>query len=232
MEDFLKDNDDDKEDNNEDEEEEDDDIKQDKEEDSKIDYEGFFYKRSNSSYKKYYYQIKNCGLYWFENQKSTKPKNKLSLKDATIINNDKELIKFSLKLKEKDVDKEYKFKCNLEEEKNALIKAMTKVINNSKNVKEGIDIPTIEIKERKKVIKDYFQTKNKLKANYIEERVFDYLKTGKYFKINKDKMEKAIKTNKEKKKKEKEIEKMKGKEKDGKPKHKKLKSKIKNWFNI
>ena len=230
LEDFLKDNDDEKEDYNEDEEEEDDDIKQDKEEDSKIDYEGFFYKRSNSSYKKYYYQIKNCGLYWFENQKSTKPKNKLSLKDATIINNDKELNKFSLKLKEKDVDKEYKFKCNLEEEKNALIKAMTKVINNSKNMKEGIDIPTIEIKERKKVIKDYFQTKNKLKANYIEERVFDYLKTGKYFKINKDKMEKAIKTNKEKKKKEKEIEKMKGKEKDGKPKHKKLKSKIKNWF--
>ena len=142
--------------------------------------------------------------------------------------------KFSLKLKEKDVEKEYKFKCNLEDEKNLLIKAMVKVINDSKNMKEGIQIPTIEIRERKKVIKDYFQKKNKIKANYIEEKIFDYLKTGKYFKMNKDKMEKAIKINKEKmkkeKEKEKEREKIKGKENDSRPKHKKLKSKIKNWF--
>ena len=234
LEDFLKDNDNEKEDEIEDEEEEEDEIKEDKEEDSKIEFEGIFYKRSNSSYKKYYYQIKNCGLYWFEDQKSTKPKNKLSLKDATIINNDKDLNKFSLKLKEKDVEKEYKFKCNLEDEKNLLIKAMVKVINDSKNMKEGIQIPTIEIRERKKVIKDYFQKKNKIKANYIEEKIFDYLKTGKYFKMNKDKMEKAIKINKEKmkkeKEKEKEREKIKGKENDSRPKHKKLKSKIKNWF--
>ena len=245
LEDFMKDidNDDlDDEDENENEEEEDE-IKEDKEEESKADYEGFLYKKSNAIYKKYYYNIKNFGLYWYEDEKSTKPKNKLSLKNIAIQNNDTESNKFSLKLKEKDIEKEYKFKCNTEEEKNNLIKAINKTINLSKLKKESIEIPNIQIKERKKIIKDLFKSNNnmKIKANYIEDKIFECLKSGKFFKINRKKMEKVIKDNKEKKQiekekmKEKEKEKTKNKEKkkdkDGKGKQKKsVKTKIKNWF--
>ena len=138
----------------------------------------------------YYYNIKNFGLYWYEDEKSTKPKNKLSLKNIAIQNNDTEPNKFSLKLKEKDIEKEYKFKCNTEEEKNNLIKAINKTINLSKLKKESIEIPNIQIKERKKIIKDLFKSNNnmKIKANYIEDKIFECLKNGKFFKINRKKI--------------------------------------------
>ena len=246
---FLNESDDGEEEEEEEEEEKDegdDEIKKDKEEDSKIDIEGFFQKKSGSSYKKYYYQVKNYGLYWFEDQKKTKPKNKLSLKDATLINPKSQLTEFSLKLKEKNADKEYKFKCNNEQEKYNLVKSITKAINNSKKVINGIQLETIEIKERKKVIRDYLNANNKIQINYIEDQIFEYVKTGKYFLINKERMERQMKINKEKRKKEIEKEKEEEKEKEKqknmnkqlrlstmKIKNKKtIKSKIKNFFKI
>ena len=246
---FLNESDDGEEEEEEEEEEKDegdDEIKKDKEEDSKIDIEGFFQKKSGSSYKKYYYQVKNYGLYWFEDQKKTKPKNKLSLKDATLINPKSQLTEFSLKLREKNADKEYKFKCNNEQEKYNLVKSITKAINNSKKVINGIQLETIEIKERKKVIRDYLNANNKIQINYIEDQIFEYVKTGKYFLINKERMERQMKINKEKRKKEIEKEKEEEKEKEKqknmnkqlrlstmKIKNKKtIKSKIKNFFKI
>ena len=217
-------------------------MKKDKEEDSKIDCEGFFQKKSGSSYKNYYYQVKNYGLYWFDDQKKTMPKNKLSLKDATLLNPESKLTEFSLKLKEKNGDKEYKFKCNNEKEKYNLIKAMTKAINNSKKVINGIQIEQIEIKERKRVIKDYLNAKNKIQMNYIEDQIFEYVKTGKYFKINKERMEKQMKINKEKRKKEiekekeEELERIKLKESRRSTirvkKKKTIRTKIKNFFKF
>ena len=248
---FLNDSDDGEEVEEEEDDEEDegdDEVKKDKEEDSKIDIEGFFQKKSGSSYKKYYYQVKNYGLYWFEDQKKSKPKNKLSLKDATLLNPESKLTEFSLKLREKNVDKEYKFKCNNEQEKYNLVKAMTKAINNSKKVINGIQLETIEIKERKKVIRDYLNANNKIQINYIEDQIFEYVKTGKYFNINQERMKKQMKINKEKRNKEIEKEKEEEKEKENEnqkklnkqmristtkiKKKKTIKTKIKNFFKI
>ena len=235
LENFLKDNDDDLEEEKEDEEQKDE-INQDLEDEIKPDLDGIVYKRSNSIYRKYYFQVKNCGLYWFEDEKYQKLKNKLSLKNVTIINSDKEPIKFTLK-NSNEKDKEYRYKCDTEEQKNALIKAITKAINSSKEEKSSIQIPKIEIKERKKVIKDYLKINNKIKENYIEEQILDYVNTGKFFKINKKKMEQVLKDNLKKKEEKEEIENLKEKEnaqekEENNKKKKSVKTKIKNFFNI
>ena len=245
LKDFLNDSIDEDEEEEEEEEDDiddDDELIEDKEEDSKIDCEGFFHLKSGSTYKKHYYQVKNYGLYWFDVQNATKPKNKLSLKEAKLLNLESKPNEFSLKLKEKNVEKEYKFKCNNEQEKSNLIKAMTKAINNSKKETNGIQMETIEIKERKKVIKDYLNENNKIDIHYIEDTIFEYVKSGKYFQINKQKMEKQIKINKEKKKKEKERDKEAEKEKNqikilrrsiaSTKKKKTFKSRIKGIFKI
>ena len=126
------------------------------------------------------------------------------------------------------------------------VKSITKAINNSKKVINGIQLETIEIKERKKVIRDYLNANNKIQINYIEDQIFEYVKTGKYFLINKERMERQMKINKEKRKKEIEKEKEEEKEKEKqknmnkqlrlstmKIKNKKtIKSKIKNFFKI
>ena len=194
--DFIEDNDDLEEENEEEEEENE--IKEDLEEDKKPDYEGVFYKKRTASFAKYFYQIKNCGLYWFEEQASTKPKNKLSLENITIVNSNAEPYKFSLKQNSKGRVEEYKFKCNTQVEKNNLINAITKAKNESKEVKDVIQFPKIEIKERKKVIKD-LKSYNKVNDTNIEDNIFEFLKTGQFFKIDKKKMEKAIKNNIERK---------------------------------
>ena len=244
LKDFLNDSidEDEEEEEEEDDIDDDDELIEDKEEDSKIDCEGFFHLKSGSTYKKHYYQVKNYGLYWFDVQNATKPKNKLSLKEAKLLNLESKPNEFSLKLKEKNVEKEYKFKCNNEQEKSNLIKAMTKAINNSKKETNGIQMETIEIKERKKVIKDYLNENNKIDIHYIEDTIFEYVKSGKYFQINKQKMEKQIKINKEKKKKEKERDKEAEKEKNqikilrrsiaSTKKKKTFKSRIKDIFKI
>ena len=204
------------------EEEEENEIKEDLEEDSKIDYKGVFFKKRTTSFSKYFYQIKNCGLYWYEDQKYLKPENKISLEDVTVINAETDPIKFSLKPNNsKGGEKEYKFKCNTQEEKVALINAINKAKNCSKEIKDAIQFPKIEIKERKKVIKDYLQPNNKINGTNIEENIFGYLKSGKYFKIDKKKMQKAIKSFNEKKE----------NESEGTIKHKNsVKNKIKNLF--
>ena len=240
LENFLKDNIDEIEEGEEEEEEKE--IKKDEEEDVKPDLDGIFYKKTNAIYKKYYFQIKNFGLYWFEDQKSTKAKNKLSLKNMIVLNNEKSPKKFKLKFSN-ETDKEYKFKCNSEEEKNIMIKTITKSINDSYNIKDKIEMPIIEIKERKTMIKDYLKLNNKIKGTYIEEKILEYLKSGKYFKSSKKKIEKVLKDNIIQKQKEKEIivenvkeneeekEKINENKKDADIKQKRgIKNKIRNWF--
>ena len=190
----------------EEEEEDDDEIIVDKQKDSKIDCEGFLKKKSFITYKKYYYQVKNYGLYLFENQESVETKYKLSLKDAILLNPQSNSTEISLKLKEKNEDKEYIFECNNEQEKNNLIKALTKAIKNSKNETNEIKMETIEIKERKKEIMDYLNEKNKIGIIDIEGRIFEYVSKGDYFKKNESKMEKQRKINEAKREEEKKIE--------------------------
>ena len=174
---------------NEEEEEDDDEIIVDKQKDSKIDCQGFFKKKSGLTFNNYYYQIKNNGLYLFEDQDSKMPKYKISLKDATPSSPSpkSESTEISLKLKENNIDKEYIFKCNNEQEKYNLIKALTKAINNSKNEINGIQMETIKIKERKLEIIDNLIEKNKIGINDIEDHIFEFVKDGKYFQIDEKK---------------------------------------------
>ena len=182
------------------EEEEENEIKEDLDEDNKPDYEGVFFRKRTTSFSRYFYQVKNRGLYWFEDQKSSKPENKISLEDATIINTETEPNKFTIKSIDKGGEKEYKFKFNTKEEKNALINAISKAKNDSKEIKDVTQFPKIKIKERKKVILDYSKSNNKqINDTNIEDNIFEFLKTGKYFPIEKKKMKKAIKNNVEKK---------------------------------
>ena len=243
LKDFL---DEENEDDDEEEEEEDDDeIKKDKEEDSKIDCQGFFKKKSGFISKKYYYQVKNNGLYLYEDQEAKIPKYKLSLKDAILLNPESKFTEFSLKLKEKNAEEKYEFKCNTEQEKNNLVKVITKAIKNSKNVIDGIQIKTIEIKERKMVIKDYLKEKNKIDLNDLEKRIYEYVEKCNYFKISeknlkkqmeiiKAKRDKEIQMEKEEiKKKEKEKLKIKLRKSEEKKKKKEsIGTNIKKFFNF
>ena len=156
----------------------------------------------------------------FENQESVETKYKLSLKDAILLNPQSNSTEISLKLKEKNEDKEYIFECNNEQEKNNLIKALTKAIKNSKNETNEIKMETIEIKERKKEIMDYLNEKNKIGIIDIEGRIFEYVSKGDYFKKNESKMEKQRKINEAKREEEKKIE-QEEKEKKEKEKNKK-----------
>ena len=193
---------------NEEEEEDDDEIIVDKQKDSKIDCQGFFKKKSGINFNNYYYEVKNNGLYLFEDQDSKMPKYKISLKDATPSSPSpkSESTEISLKLKENNIDKEYIFKCNNEQEKYNLIKALTKAINNSKNEINGIQMETIKIKERKLEIIDNLIEKNKIGINDIEDHIFEFVKDGKYFQIVEKKIERQMEINKEKRKKELKIE--------------------------
>ena len=241
LKDFL---DEENEDDDEEEEEEDDDeIKKDKEEDSKIDCQGFFKKKSGFISKKYYYQVKNNGLQLFEDQESKIPKYKLSLKDAILLNPESKFTEFSLKLKEKNAEEKYEFKCDTKQEKNNLVKVITKAINNSKNVIDGIQIKTIEIKERKMVIKDYLKEKNKIDFNDLEKSIYEYMgenfkkdekKLKKQMEIIKAKRDREIQMEKEEiKKKEKEKLKIKLRKSEEKKKKKEsVGTNIKKFFNF
>ena len=180
----------------EEEDDEENEIKEDIEEENKPDYEGIIYKKRKSSFIKYYYQIKNCSLYWFENQTSIKPENKISLENITIINPKEDQNKFSIKSHYKGGEQEDQFKCNSLQEKNALINAISNVRNDSKKINNlVIKFEKIEIKKRKKIIKDHLKTNKKLERVNIEKNIFEYLKTGKYFNIDKNKFEKEFKKN-------------------------------------
>ena len=76
-------------------------IIDDLEENIQIDYEGFFYKKSNNSYRKYYFQVKNGCLYWFVDKNTNMAKNKISLKHVNKIDSSEDK-KFVLKLNEKE----------------------------------------------------------------------------------------------------------------------------------
>ena len=225
---FLNDNESDDE-NEDEEEEEENEIKEDIEEDSKVELEGFIYKKKIGIYKKYFFQIKNCGLYLFEERNSKIPIDKFPLKNVIIKNNEKELNKFLLIANEKGNQIEYNFKCDTDEIKNSVIRTMKKSINEENNKKDTLKLEKIEFKERKKIIKDLPKIVDN-KFNNIEDKILEYLKTGKYFKLNEKKMEREIKNNIKKKKEEKLKEENLSSNDENHKLKKSRKSKVKNWI--
>ena len=161
------------------------------------------HKKTINIYRKYFFQIKNNGLYWFKNKESNLAKNKISLKNVDKIDyfDNK---KFVLKVKEKDEIKEYKFKCDSEEEKNKWVVALSRAMRKAQ-IENKIEInEKIEIKQRKKIIVDLFNLPNiKIDGKYIEDKVLGSLSVEDYFKMTPEKIEKIKKENEKKMKKEK-----------------------------
>ena len=206
-------------------------IKDEFEENIKIDHEGFFYKKTYNTYRKYYFQVKNGCLYWFIDKNANMAKNKISLKSIDKIDSSEEK-KFILKIKEKEESNEYKFKCDSEEEKIAWVKAINRAMKKVKNEdNKEIEVKKkVEIKLRKKVINDLFNLPNiKNDGVYIETSVMGSLADEDFFKMTPLKIER-IKKEKELERME-ELEKMKKKEnKKDKKEKKSFTKKIKGWF--
>ena len=183
-------------------------IIDDLEENIKIDYEGFFFKKSNNSYRKYYFQVKNGCLYWFVDKNTNMAKNKISLKHVNKIDSSEEK-KFVLKLNEKGEINEYKFKCNSEEEKIKWVKAITRAMKKVQKENEIQIKEKIEVKQRKKIINDFFNLPNiKNDGVYIEEKVMGSLAGEDFFKMTPEKIERIRKENKKKIEEEKKLKKL------------------------
>ena len=165
----------------------------------------------------------------FEERNSKIPIDKFPLKNVIIKNNEKELNKFLLIANEKGNQIEYNFKCDTDEIKNSVIRTMKKSINEENNKKDTLKLEKIEFKERKKIIKDLPKIVDN-KFNNIEDKILEYLKTGKYFKLNEKKMEREIKNNIKKKKEEKLKEENLSSNDENHKLKKSRKSKVKNWI--
>ena len=235
----------------EDEDEEEGEIIDDIDKNIEIEYEGFCHKKSNSSYKQYYFQIKNGFIYLFKDKNSKIAKDKISLKNVNKVDTTEEN-KFVIKINAKNDVKEYKFKCESEEDKLLWVRAITRAMGKIKKDNEVQIKEKIEIKERKKIISDLSHLPNiKFDGIYIKDQVLDSLYGEDFFKmtpkkieiikrkstrkIRKEKKEKEIEKKKikeEKKRikedKKREKEKSKDKEKDGNKNT--IGNKIENWF--
>ena len=181
-----------------DDEEEEGQIVDDIDENIQIEHEGFFYKKNINIYKKYYFQIKNGCLYWFIDKDTNLAKNKIPLKNINKIDSSDEK-KFILTINEKEDIKDYKFKCDTEEEKNIWVRAIKREMNKVKNENENEIKQKIEIKPRKKIINDLSKLQNiKRDGIYIEAKVLGSLSGEDFFKFTPEKFEKDKKENKKK----------------------------------
>ena len=153
-------------------EEEDKNVEQ--EEISDITYEGYMQKKTHSTWKKRYFQIKGGYLYWFKDKTSSVVQNKISIKNTLRVDSHKEK-KFMMIVKEDDLDesvdekakkkkeadgggKIYKFACQTDEEKREWVTAITNEMKRLKKKGEEKNniVNKLEITVRKKIITDYF----------------------------------------------------------------------------
>ena len=198
---------------------------------SDIEHEGYMYKKSHSTWQKRFFQLKNGYLYWYIDKKSSIIQNKVSIKDTEKVESHKNL-KFLMRVKEEEEKtklftiKEYKFKCETEEEKVAWIFAITNSMKKVKSSEESKNETKLNIKVRKKIIHDLFKFPdiNKNLA-YIREKVLKSMENENYFQPSPRKIEadrqKAIREEEERKRKEKEeIERKKREEKEEKERKK------------
>ena len=192
---------------------------------SDIEHEGFMYKKSHSTWQKRFFQLKNGYLYWYLDKKSSIIQNKISIKDTEKVESHKNL-KFLMRVKEEEEKtktiskKEYKFKCETEEEKVAWIFAITNSMKKIKNSDVSKNEQKLNIKVRKKIIHDLFKFPDiNLNLAYMREKVLKSMENENYFPPSQRKIEadkrKAIEAEEERKRKEKEeIERKKREEKE------------------
>ena len=122
-------------------------------------------KKSKTSWQVRFFQLKNGYLYWFKDKDSSMIQNKISIKETMRVESHKEN-KFLMVINEGN-DKEgrtkgkiYKFACNNEEEKQKWVNAITNEMKRLKGESEEKNETKLEIKIRKKYIKDFFKLPN------------------------------------------------------------------------
>ena len=198
---------------------------------SDIEHEGYMYKKSHSTWQKRFFQLKNGYLYWYLDKKSSIIQNKISIKDTEKVESHKNL-KFLMRVKEEEEKtktiskKEYKFKCETEEEKVAWIFAITNSMKKIKNSDVAKNEQKLNIKVRKKLIHDLFKFPDiNLNLAYMREKVLKSMENENYFQPSQKKIEedkkKAILAEEERKRKEKEeMERKKREEKEEKERKK------------
>mgnify|MGYP002627359535 CR=1 FL=1 len=138
----------------------------------------------------------------------------LCIKDTEKVESHKNL-KFLMRVKEEEEKtktiskKEYKFKCETEEEKVAWIFAITNSMKKIKNSDVAKNEQKLNIKVRKKLIHDLFKFPDiNLNLAYMREKVLKSMENENYFQPSQKKIEedkkKAILAEEERKRKEKE----------------------------
>jgi hypothetical protein len=196
-----------------------------KEEVSDIIYEGIMEKKSKTSWQVRFFQLKNGYLYWFKDKDSSMIQNKISIKETMRVESHKEN-KFLMVINEGN-DKEgrtkgkiYKFACNNEEEKQKWVNAITNEMKRLKGESEEKNETKLEIKIRKKYIKDFFKLPNiGSDRNYIKNNTLKLIENETFFQLGEKKL-REIKLQKQREEQQK-IKMMKLKEKEEKERKKK-----------
>ena len=196
-----------------------------KEEVSDIIYEGIMEKKSKTSWQVRFFQLKNGYLYWFKDKDSSMIQNKISIKETMRVESHKEN-KFLMVINEGN-DKEgrtkgkiYKFACNNEEEKQKWVNSITNEMKRLKGESEEKNETKLEIKIRKKYIKDFFKLPNiGSDRNYIKNNTLKLIENETFFQLGEKKL-REIKLQKQREEQQK-IKMMKLKEKEEKERKKK-----------
>ena len=232
LDDFLNDNEEDS-DNEKEEEKKEEENKEEEnknkiieqEEVSDIVHEGIMQKKKKTSWQVRFFQLKNGYLYWFKDKNSSIIQNKISIKNTLKVESHKEC-KFLMVIGEGNDEKGnaqgkiYKFACNTEEEKQEWVNAITNEMKRLKGEIENKNETKLELKLKKKYIKDLFKLKNiGSDRTYIKNKTLESMENETFFKLS----EKKIKEMKMKKLKEEEEKKklLKLKEKEEKERKKK-----------
>lgn len=150
--------------------------------DTDIIYSGKMLKKSSSTYQERFFQLKNGHLYWYKSNYSKEAQNHIPVTEMKKI----EAFK-SCKFKIIGFDKEYKFQCKSEEEKEAWMNALNKEIKRIRGDSLKKLDNVYEVKLKKKVIVDYYNLPNIYAEKlYMKKRVDDAMRTENNF-LSKDK---------------------------------------------
>jgi hypothetical protein len=150
--------------------------------DTDIIYSGKMLKKSSSTYQERFFQLKNGHLYWYKSNLSKEAQNHIPVTEMKKI----EAFK-SCKFIIIGTDKDYKFQCKSEEEKEAWMNALTNEIKRIRGDSHKKLDSVYEVKLKKKVIVDYYNLPNIYAEKlYMKKRVDVAMKSENHF-LSKDK---------------------------------------------
>ena len=198
IEEFLANND------GEEEEEEEEDKKEEVEEKeeeqiSDVIYEGKMKKKSYTVWQERFFQLKNGYLYWFKDKSSSTSQNKISIQNTMKVESHKDC-KFLMVVEDKNDKKHggkvYKFSASSNEEKEKWINAITNEMKRLKGEIEKKDDVLLVIKQKKKIIDDYYKLPDVGKERTaIKGRIINSIQKESFFKFKQEAYINSISTN-------------------------------------